>query len=456
MTFTHYAMIEDIVLDGSRTLAVLDCITRNAVDQLSYKTWSNVGPNNEYLQQTLLLTVDIQDLTQSIVWRNQPTPLYRGFWLKFTLDHTNTPPPENAVVAEFLSLAELQEQTSHRFTLTGIRAAQPQLQQLAYLHGLSADEATLHSVLDAAARQAGTSRWVVAYDIGQGNANALIDVHGHPCLFYDLGWPTSSNACTRPADRPALLIDHRCCNDGELFAPVVLSHWDFDHWGYAVGNMDYNFGLQAANMVFKPEAMSRPWIIPQPPPPRNNSGLGPSHLRFFAHLYYPLVWPNSLEQITFSAGTITRTDPSRTPHNRNNQGLAWFVMDYPNCAAATLLPGDIEYDKIRWPDPRPDLVSLVASHHGGRAGMPPAASTLVPAHLTLSLGQDNTHHHPSPVALANHARMGWPAPIVTKDRTRRAGSGLTSGSVLIPLDPAAVKPSFGCTQLISSNLVPTQ
>lgn len=454
MTFTHYAMIEDIVSEGPDAMVVLDCITAAAAKQLSAQKWAQTNPNDENLNQTMLLTVRLKDLMSCMT--SQQIFDERREWISFNLQDHRPDANDGAIDATFLSLGGQDQQTPARFTLTDLQSASPQLQQLAFLAGLSRRGAQILEVLETAAAQAGQSRWVVAYDVGQGNANALVDGDGHPCLFFDLGWPTRANTRTRPPHRPALLAAESCCRPIGFKAPVVLSHWDFDHWAYAVSNMKYNTRNRAADITFDQHTSNRPWIVPRPPARLGGKGLGPTHLRFIAQLRQRLVWPNRLRRLSFSAGVITRTDPTKNPHSRNNQGLAWFVMHNATATMATLLPGDVEYPKLHWPVTAPELVSLVASHHGGWAGIPPVATTSAQPHLTLSLGELNVHHHPDLLALKSHCAKGWPTPLLTSNRSTPPGSLLTNGSVLIPLNRSAAKPAFSCTTLVESNLVPTQ
>ncbi|UVM53893.1 hypothetical protein LOY37_16125 [Pseudomonas sp. B21-012] len=447
-------MIEDSVPGDPEGLVILDCITAESADALRGLKWANIQPGNEHLENTLLLTIRQRDLLNLPIWGDffllRPAPA----WICFNLNDSGA--PAEGVEATFVGLAGEREEAPLRLTLSDMRWASPQLQSLALLTGLSVRKQRILDVLEQAAAKAGPSRWTVAYDVGQGNANALVDEGGHPRLFYDLGWPTSFNARTRPANRPALLAGDRCCSHDSLPAPVVLSHWDFDHWAFAVANTSYNFGKKAAHITFDPLALQRYWIVPRPPTRYRGVGLGPTHLRFISQLGQRLVWPNRLRRVAFSAGVITRTDPVTDPYDRNNQGLAWFVMENQSAQTAILLPGDIEYAKLHWPASAPDLLSLVASHHGGRAGAPPMAAIPAASHLTLSLGAGNVHRHPSAAALRNHSLCGWPTPLSTSNRSTPPGSLLATGSVLIPLNPLALRPTFSCPTLIASNLVPTQ
>src|SRR5579871_3626379 len=63
------------------------------------------------------------------------------------------------------------------------------------------------------------------YDVGQGNCNAILGGNHfthHPILYFDMGGGVLNNAHTYPNALGSLC--------GFMHPPVVLSHWDWDHW----------------------------------------------------------------------------------------------------------------------------------------------------------------------------------------------------------------------------------
>ena len=62
-------------------------------------------------------------------------------------------------------------------------------------------------------------------DVGQGNCNALWKTAGNALLYFDAGGGVLQHAGTFPAGRGF-------CEANE--APVILSHWDWDHWSSAL------------------------------------------------------------------------------------------------------------------------------------------------------------------------------------------------------------------------------
>ncbi|MFJ9991321.1 hypothetical protein ACIQSO_11310 [Pseudomonas putida] len=461
-TATHYALFDDtvdIVVNGvPKPHAVFDCITCSSLEKLSGKTWRHPEKLREGFSGTMVLYVPLDEL-RSV----KPSFAKKGRWLSFhlqRLENADAVGQANAVTGSYISLSGSNEPAPPlSFMLTGITLQACPIPELAQLIGLQALKRQILDVLWAASPPPTvTSHNVVVYDIGQGSATALVDDIGRPVIFFDLGWPTSANAGTRPTDPPALFSPEQClaCNRSAYRAPIILSHWDFDHWAYAIENETYDYQCDAARITFKPEAINRPWILPRPPRIGNTTGLGPTHMRLLTELPFRLLWPTRLRSVSFWGGTLTRTDPRVKPHDRNEQGLAWFVGD-PGSTAAVLLPGDASYSRIRFPQGGADITNLLASHHGGRVT---GIKTHLPSlqsrqKLVISVGSGNAHRHPSCTILRRYSRAGWRACLLTQTRLAAPGSTAHSGSALLQLDPLQ-KPTFNCACLRSGNLVPTQ
>ncbi|KAB5621233.1 hypothetical protein F7234_16595 [Pseudomonas putida] len=465
---THFALLDDIVdiLVGGRLRphAILDCITRKAAEALKDTTWRNLnGEQREALSRTTLLSVPLDELC-----RAHPRLTPESGWLSFDMAPAEQGSnAENTVTASYVSLSGTNEENQlPRFTLSNIKPTSHPFRKLAFLTGLQARKQEILEVLDNACDEGlDSSRNVVVYDIGQGSATALVDWRGRPVIFFDLGWPTSFNARTRPAHPPALFDPEKCpiCREtSRPPAPVILSHWDFDHWAYAIENDRYDYTRNAAILRFKPEAINRPWILPKPPRIGNTKGLGPTHMRLLTELPNRLLWPTRLPSVSFSAGTVTRTDSKVDPCNRNNQGLAWFVRA-PDSTETLLLPGDASYDHIRLPTGGANITGLLASHHGGIAT---GIATHLPVRsanskLVISVGKNNIHRHPNRTVLTEYHRAGWSAPLLTETRLPVTATTFQTGSVLMSLWHYPWPHFSGhcpciCTCVREANLVPTQ
>lgn len=253
---------------------------------------------------------------------------------------------------------------------------------------------------------------VAVFDVGQGNCNAILNSSGVPALYFDFGRPLSMNAHTTPAAIPKFYIGPD--------VPIVLSHWDFDHWGAAKRPKPIRWLIAA---------VSATWIAPR-------QYLGPMHLSLAAAIVANgrlLVWgrggPSS---IAFPNGeAVLCTGPNNLRREeRNDSGLALYAIETDSIsqglADPVLLPGDAEFCFI--PPPASfqtvGLLGLVASHHGGAIGCSPPHPFRQQSILAMSVGANNTYHHPSPSAIQMYQQVGWSN--IKETRIRPTACGLSS------------------------------
>ncbi len=91
------------------------------------------------------------------------------------------------------------------------------------------------------------SHCTAVFDVGQGNCNAVLDSYGRPCCYFDFGGGITNNAFTYPLALSSFCF---CSNN----PPIVLSHWDWDHWSSA---MRYH------GAPLSPGAAAARWIVPR-------------------------------------------------------------------------------------------------------------------------------------------------------------------------------------------------
>ncbi|WP_156400855.1 hypothetical protein [Pseudomonas sp. Root329] len=262
---------------------------------------------------------------------------------------------------------------------------------------------------------------VAAYDVGQGNCNAIIDSFEHPRIFFDLGWAPNFHASTRPVSAPNLFSCHM-----HSTSPVVLSHWDMDHWSYAIERSAFNSHNLTTSHEWRQDALSRFWIARAPEAAAHK--LGPLTMAFCAalgrtHLFHGfkalLLWPANTKRIRFAAGWVEACKPGKgLPDDRNNSGLALFVR--PNVrGAAVVLTGDADFLSIPSLAGKkvPPLAGLVAPHHGSyvTTSAVPAPKKGTPARVVMSVGKGNTYGHPKQAAIDAYALQGWDVTL-TQDR----------------------------------------
>lgn len=230
-----------------------------------------------------------------------------------------------------------------------------------------------------------------AFDVGQGSANGLLGDRGPVSLWHDLGCGVYRNAATTPN---GLILCH-----SQTTAPVVLSHWDTDHW--------------AGSLRFAPPSdphalLRRPWIAPR------DDSVGPRHIAFanqilaakgMLFLLPEGGWRREHFQIT-SGRSIALIKGSGKA--RNEAGVALEVRDH-EAGRCWLLTGDVEYRFLSGLEPR--YVAMSVPHHGAT----PKRWSYIPkphyqngyARLVYSFGESNSYHHPTHVCQKNHATAGW-------------------------------------------------
>lgn len=250
------------------------------------------------------------------------------------------------------------------------------LDQLFSLDPFIVDEEELTSSLSSLAGREPVE-WVVVYDVGQGAANGLCNAQGMPLTYVDIGRGVLGNKSTFDLRLAALCFT--------LSPPVVLSHWDWDHW--------------AGGMQF-PKAQDQVWIVP-------NQKLGAVHAAFAAGLAARgnlKVWPNNLPKLNVGQVTIRKC----TGNGRNHSGLA-VEVEGPENDEPVLLPGDARYNVIpgtlqrRWH-------SVVVPHHGAdmRNGQVPGSTSSSQSRSAYSCGGGNTFSHPRAITEKAHHNNGWP------------------------------------------------
>jgi len=218
--------------------------------------------------------------------------------------------------------------------------------------------------------------WIGVYDVGQGSANGLCNVQGVPLAYFDLGGGVLANAATFPA-----AFQNICFT---MQPPVILSHWDWDHWS------------SAARF---PKSQSLAWIVP-------NQQLGAVHATMAAAIATTgtlLVWPAGLPTMRVSQVTIEKCTGTS---GRNNSGLA-LLVDGPNGERPILLTGDARYSAI--PSGFVDPMSIVVAHHGAdmRSKATPNCPHHVASRVAYSYGPANTFAHPRTCTYGNHQANGW-------------------------------------------------
>jgi hypothetical protein len=168
--------------------------------------------------------------------------------------------------------------------------------------------------------------FLVTYDIGQGGSNGFLDVMESTRLYFDLGCGVYGNKHTKPTPL-------RFC--WRKNPPVVLSHWDSDHWAGEAGD---------------PAAHGRTWVAPRQSITASHTTFASKILKAGGAIH---IWGSSPQQIAVSVGSRTihfaRCTGPRS--SRNGSGIS-CLLDDPSLCEAWLLTGDAGYHQLNLPIPK--------------------------------------------------------------------------------------------------------
>lgn len=209
---------------------------------------------------------------------------------------------------------------------------------------------------------------VLVRDVGQANFCSLTDASGKSLVHFDAGWPVSFNGKSVPIQPLAPLGD----------APVILSHWDWDHLhGY------HRF----------PSLRQRRWIAPV-------QRLGPGAARVADELSRAGQLQGLQASVSLPWGDLELCVGAGD--NLNQTGLALRVE--LGGGRSVLMVGDADYDNA------PSLMAaapydgLVVTHHGANFDGNVPSSVAHGNKAVISCGRPNTYRHPRKAAIARHTR----------------------------------------------------
>lgn len=227
--------------------------------------------------------------------------------------------------------------------------------------------------------------YLVGLDVGQGAAIGLADANEDIHMYFDLGGGVYRNAPTRP--NPL-----RFC--WRMNSPIVLSHWDADHWSGESSD---------------PHALPRTWIAPR-------QNMTTTHILFVNRMLKAggtlLMWgaaaPSTISVTIAGSHTLELRRCTGPTNKRNGSGIA-AVVEHFATRNQWLLTGDAGYHEIGTHPSSP--VAIVVPHHGadmGTSSVPPGKPASY-TRLFYSFGPGNRHgrhpgvQHPTSAAMAAHS-----------------------------------------------------
>jgi len=215
------------------------------------------------------------------------------------------------------------------------------------------------------------------YDVGQGSCGAAIEVGGAVAAYFDFGGGVLGNTHTFPTT-----LRHFCFSRNP---PILLSHWDWDHWSSA--NRD-------------PRSLGATWIAPR-------QAIGAVHWSFVQKIRAAsgqlLIWPARRRRLRIGDIELKKC----TGNGRNHSGLA-VVLHEPNGQQRMLFPGDARYSVVP-SGLRTDFAAVVVPHHGAdmRNTAVPACPNAAHNRLVYSYESGNTYGHPRSTTMQAHKQARW-------------------------------------------------
>lgn len=238
-------------------------------------------------------------------------------------------------------------------------------------------------------------------DVGIGNCNMLLDQNLDPMAYYDVGLPLFFYGNSAPAGLRAPAWAGPILNNHTtgVAVPVILSHWDWDHWRLG----------RVANM------QNHAWLIP-------HQARGPAANNFLHTLTNVVVYGGA--PATVGAGyMIFQCNPAGAAVGAfllNNSGLALRMDILLPTADATVhslyLTADANFSSLPFPAAA-NTTAIVTVHHGSNnhgaaADLPAQAAGYVNnGRIAYSYGVrlNGTHPYGFPVAqtVTAYHNAGW-------------------------------------------------
>lgn len=269
------------------------------------------------------------------------------------------------------------------------------MEAVLYAQGLHRHDASI-SQLEIALKPLKRMDQCICFNVGQGLCVGLADCYGRVLAYSDYGHGLySKGGGTTPHSL-------RYCRHESNPAPVILSHWHFDHYAGAYRKV----GKPVKNGV---------WVLPPV-----GSSLRPGSMRLVKTLIDAkctiLPFPNLIKAnqpatmtITTQAGqkiALTQCTGSLTG-NPNECGIAVNVENTnpDGTLSKWVLPGDASYDSFIDPFPNAVIAAVVAAHHGGKISPfnLPQRPNAGYARLLFSFGKDNNYGIPCTVEAATRS-----------------------------------------------------
>jgi beta-lactamase superfamily II metal-dependent hydrolase len=225
---------------------------------------------------------------------------------------------------------------------------------------------------------------VAVFDVGQGACQALMAVeqdHLVPVLYVDVGGGVMQNLQTFPDEFRGL------CRR----VPIILSHWDWDHW---------------SSVSRFPSLLESDWIAPLPPEKPIQQALA----WILLGLGRLSMWLPGQSDTYRAKNLLLERCTGKTT---NDSGIAVTLLGGSRKSKRCLLPGDAGYRHIPSVLAGARFNALSVTHHGGRMHSKVVPTPRRGAIAACSVGAGNSYKHPFWETVEAHREEGWPTPIPT-------------------------------------------
>ncbi len=367
-----YGFIEsaDIVPEGARNTRlinfVLDTVRADRFDDGSAQ------------QRSLSNLAFVRVLTTERRLREfagESTAIREGTWLELQLKHC----PGNP--RAWVSDADAPYGNQVRTNVVSVRPISKDSARSSALYaqlnawcGREAEGECLHSVVNQEAFP--TSVHVRVVDVGQAGYCALHrdQNEASPIIgYFDVGVPI-------PFNHRTLIRPFSECGRVPSDGFVVVSHWDFDHYGAAVTEC--------------PDLQRLRWYAPA-------TTRGPRAARLVKNLGRRLTLLHN-PTISFATG-CTLLRGCGAPSDLNASG---YVMCIDGPSSSVILTGDVPYQAL--PEKAlANLTGIVIPHHGSACFASPPTPSGIHAVAIASYGSGNCYKHPCERFLGKHVAGGW-------------------------------------------------
>jgi len=404
---TYYAYLDTVEQIDNEFYIQFDCVVKKVVDETQI--------SSEALMDLPSIIISTKGSVSEIKSLFNYGSLYQleSQWMviKTQFNKSDSKLSQNL----YFNFQEVRSENSLSYNLESIRlfrdlsteeqAKVRELERATILEESPAEEIT--EFFNEAERRLSNLSHVNVYNVGQGNCVGLVTSENQPLLYFDVGGGYKRNAHTYPAV-------FKLCNTRN--PPVILSHWDQDHY-------------QTAVLDTEEEIFNSKWLVPF-----QKIGITAKHIAYALQQRNNLLCWNSelLPRYDFNNFSIVKCFGD--PKYKNSSGLALFVNQRDG--NHILLPGDAKFAKI--PDCSNErFTGLVVSHHGSSGEINGMPNSNLPAMTVYSFGINNHENHPTEKAKKAYSNKGW----VNKTETVNGSIAMTSN--LADLNPPCG--SINCT-----------